>query len=916
MFFCFLIFLITGCGNYNVDILSPKAPAVLEEIDSFDSRMEEKDLSEKDIRKYCQDLIYILEFGIDEKEIEQCEGGEEINLIKNILWDYKLGSLSNMNVRRVLFKRMQEKRRGNIVHAFADMYVSRRKEIISLMNDIIFAGRLNEWEKGRALNFKDKQGNTPLHRAVIQLKDEVVEAIINWGGDFKVQNDRKRSPVDYLGVWNLINNKSEEEIKKVRNIEQSMKVKDIDVVEGLGICRAEGEKELFIRILEEKKDDLNDKEFKKVALEAVLGGWRDVFESMLRGREIKDKKYYASLAAYTGSNDLFKGLMGRAKRRTYMKNAVSGGNVELAKEILESMKPDPIFIYFLAIASRWGYEEIVMLFLDDGDRKIACRKGLAEGVSPIKAAAKGGHARIVKLLMDKNLMADQHRYHSSRQFDSLYHAASRGNTEVVKVFMEHNKKCGEEGISDDYSVSDAFVGAIKEGHEELVEYFIEERYRGFDMEERYFYGSFHDYDPYSQAVFSKQEDIACMLIKEGVVKLLDSQGYKIYFVSSEGFDRLLKLILKKKPECRIGRNEEGENYMDLAFKSANARVVKCLINKGFRLEDIFETTTIAALQLWNKEDLKWLMKTKVSGYVQKQGATELLKKLLQLNKLNWDNVELLIERGADINLKDRRGKNAFMLLLKHHTSVEALNLFISKGGDINVKDNRGRNLLMKAVQKPKNCKILKALIDLGLEVNSRDNKGNTPLLIASRIFFNTEVMDFLLDRGADVDAKDKNGVTSLMVASTMLSNSNSVKCLLKWGADVNAKDSQGKSPLIWASSTEFSNKISRIIDGMYCDDREEWKTADGTDLEQASTSAPVTVGILIDHGAKIDSRDNQGRNSIKLALQNRNAGIAELLAFRSGNLVMARLLKGKRDRQKVNKFIKAIIYTRLMFPII
>jgi len=53
-------------------------------------------------------------------------------------------------------------------------------------------------------------------------------------------------------------------------------------------------------------------------------------------------------------------------------------------------------------------------------------------------------------------------------------------------------------------------------------------------------------------------------------------------------------------------------------------------------------------------------------------------------------VKLLIDRGADINFKDKNGKT----LLHYTSNVKLCELLIEHGADVNITDNIGRTPLM------------------------------------------------------------------------------------------------------------------------------------------------------------------------------------------------------------------------------
>jgi len=92
-----------------------------------------------------------------------------------------------------------------------------------------------------------------------------------------------------------------------------------------------------------------------------------------------------------------------------------------------------------------------------------------------------------------------------------------------------------------------------------------------------------------------------------------------------------------------------------------------------------------------------------------------------INNDNIDIVNILLEYGADPNLRDVGGRTPIMYV----KSVMILNVLRRAGGDINALDNRGMTALMYA----KNIYIVHYLVNkLDMNINGRDNEGNTALM--------------------------------------------------------------------------------------------------------------------------------------------------------------------------------------------
>ena len=139
-----------------------------------------------------------------------------------------------------------------------------------------------------------------------------------------------------------------------------------------------------------------------------------------------------------------------------------------------------------------------------------------------------------------------------------------------------------------------------------------------------------------------------------------------------------------------------------------------------------------------------------------------------------DVVELLINKGADVNAKNKKEGSTALHIVTYRHNKEIVQLLVKKGADVNVKNKYG----ITPLHYVGNINITEFLIAKGADINAKDNKGYTPLhnvatkVIKSENFFKYElsieqtipVAEHLIANGADVNAKDKDGKTPLKLA--------------------------------------------------------------------------------------------------------------------------------------------------------
>ncbi|ESU14134.1 hypothetical protein FGSG_07816 [Fusarium graminearum PH-1] len=192
-----------------------------------------------------------------------------------------------------------------------------------------------------------------------------------------------------------------------------------------------------------------------------------------------------------------------------------------------------------------------------------------------------------------------------------------------------------------------------------------------------------------------------------------------------------------------------------------------------------------------------------------------------------ESTRLLLEKGADIEAKDRIGSTALLIAVifsKH----KILNLLLEKGADIEAKDKNGWTALLIAARYSKH-EILELLLEKGADIEAKSKAGWTALLIAAT-FSKHKILNLLLEKGADIEAKDKNGWTALLIAATF-SKHKILNLLLEKGADIEAKDKNGWTALLIA-----------VI-----------------------SSEHEILELLLEKGANVNARDESGRTSLTLA---------------------------------------------------
>lgn len=174
----------------------------------------------------------------------------------------------------------------------------------------------------------------------------------------------------------------------------------------------------------------------------------------------------------------------------------------------------------------------------------------------------------------------------------------------------------------------------------------------------------------------------------------------------------------------------------------------------------------------------------------------------------------LLSRGTNVNLKDEYGETALNLAAKMGNKG-VIDILLEAGADVDLKNNEGHNVLHCLVMNTRFSSddaqvtnILKIS-----QINSQDKYGDTPLHLAAK-WSNFPIFRLLLRAGADANLKNADHYTPLHTIILHTKSSVATKLatellLTKYNADINATDGEGNTALHLAASTN-SNRIQLV----------------------------------------------------------------------------------------------------------
>ncbi|KAJ8948532.1 hypothetical protein NQ318_000072 [Aromia moschata] len=382
----------------------------------------------------------------------------------------------------------------------------------------------------------------------------------------------------------------------------------------------------------------------------------------------------------------------------------------------------------------------------------------------------------------------------------------------------------------------------------------------------------------------------------------------LHYATYNGNLEIVGYILETNDVDQVDRN--GNAALHLAVENGYLDVVKFLVSRDadVNLENSRGRTALHKAALLRSQDI---IHDVDQNWAEANSTDDEDPTPFDNERLHLELVELLVDAGADLRLRDKHGRTSLdYAIVRDHTQL--VQYFISKGPDANVLDKFGRRPIHEAMEMG-HFTVLELLVDAKCDVNAKDDRGRTALHVASR--GSLDLVKFLVDNGAVVDVEDDEGCTPLqdcvatgelaviefligkganvntrnaegctpLLSAALEGNQDGIRLLVENGADVNARDNAGRTPFIVAVRCGHLVTVKLMVErGANIHATDE---GGSTGLHAAARWNFVDiVRFLVDSGADVDAADGNGRTALHVAARPKYLEVVKLLVKRGAHV--------------------------------
>ena len=318
-------------------------------------------------------------------------------------------------------------------------------------------------------------------------------------------------------------------------------------------------------------------------------------------------------------------------------------------------------------------------------------RGSDNNETALTIAAAGGHNELVQLLIDRK--ADIEHKDKKGQTPLLL-ASYQGHSSTVRILLDSGADIEAQS---DRTKDTALAVACSAGRQQVVEILVA---RNANLEHR----NLSDYTPLSLAASAGHVAIIRLLLDHGA-DINSRSGSKL-----------------------------GISPLMLASMNGHVQAVQTLLDRGSDVNAQIETNRNTALTLacfQGKHEVVTLLLDRKANleHRAKTGLTPLME---AASGGHFEVGRLLLDHDADVNAPPvPSSKDTALTIAADKGHARFVELLVSRGADIEVKNKKGNSPLWLACHGG-HIDVIKIMVDNSVDVNSMDNRKVSCLMIAFR----------------------------------------------------------------------------------------------------------------------------------------------------------------------------------------
>ncbi|WP_339043682.1 ankyrin repeat domain-containing protein [Spiroplasma endosymbiont of Apeira syringaria] len=245
----------------------------------------------------------------------------------------------------------------------------------------------------------------------------------------------------------------------------------------------------------------------------------------------------------------------------------------------------------------------------------------------------------------------------------------------------------------------------------------------------------------------------------------------------------------------------------------------------------------------------------------------------------FEIAKLLLEKGADPNIKDVGGTPLQIAVSNFNNNIEIVKLLLENDADINIQNKYGNNTILDVLFKNNKIEIIKEILIKKI-INDYNEKKYIDILL---IYFSkyNDILSFKwLNENFKIDSniEDKETFCSPLYYAVNNNNIEIVKLLLENDADINEQDINGCAPLHWAIECNNIEIVKLLLENDADINAQEKSLATPLHLSIYTNNFDM-IKLLLEKGADLNIKDIGEFTTLNVLLKKYNISseISQLL---------------------------------------